>query len=74
MSLSADLKKRVRASYEKLGSYRQVARLFELSHNAVKLIVENLYEERKKKPGPKPKTSQRDERNIKNAARKLMDN
>jgi len=74
MTLSADLRERVRASYEELGSYRQVARLFRMSHNTVKSIVENLNKERKKKPGLKPKTSERDERNIKKAARKLLGN
>lgn len=69
---SEDLKVRIRQQYAQFGSYRKVARLNTVSYTTVKNIVLNLYKSEKKRPGPKPKITNRQERAIGRQALKLI--
>lgn len=69
---SEDLRARIRSQYEKFGSYRKVAELNSISYTTVKKIVLNLYKSDKKRQGPKPKISVRQERQMNRQALKLI--
>lgn len=51
--LSQDLKVLIRAKYDELGCYREVARICKVAPNTVRAIVQDLYKKDKKQPGPK---------------------
>lgn len=59
--LSKDLRERIIESYEELGSYRDVARKFKVSHPTVRKYVLGLHKAEPDRRGPKPKISRRQE-------------
>lgn len=62
----------IRNQYREFKNYRQVAKLNNLSDSTVRKWVANEERREKKKPGPKPKITKRDERRINRAGLELL--
>ena len=69
--LSENLRRIIRNQYEGYKSFRSVARLNIVSDHTVKKIVMDLYEKAPKKPGPKSKITERQDRKIKRTVKRL---
>lgn len=69
--LSPDLKRLIVNQYAEYGSYRAVARINGISDHTVKRVVLDLHKKDKRKPGPKPKISDRQERSMRRAVARL---
>ena len=68
---SEELILKVREQYQKIKCIREVARNFGLSPSSVKYMVENNYERRKKRRGPKPILTTRDTMHLTREVRRL---
>lgn len=70
--ISEERRALIRNLYREYGSYRKVASLANVSDKTVKAIVLDLHKKTKKKPGPRPKLTSRDDRQIIKVAKRTL--
>lgn len=70
---SDDLRAKIREAYEEKRNYREVGRMFNISHQSVKYVIENDYNKTKEKRGTKLITTKSEELSIRREVRRLND-